>query len=87
MPIQEAVAMVIITCVLLFGTLGFTSLVLKHRRTMAEIKYGGERRQQSDTNEGHLIEKVDHMADRLAVLEQIAIDPAAKTAREIEDLR
>lgn len=86
MPVGEVIAILFVTSLFAFSVLGIFSMFLKHRRSMAEIKYGS-REKQPDTEKAQLVEKMEHMADRLAVLEQIATDPAAKTAREIESLR
>ncbi|KEO89014.1 hypothetical protein EH31_13285 [Erythrobacter longus] len=70
------------------GIMGLTSMFLSHRRSMAEIKYGKSDREVALTEEnGELRETVSLMQDRLAVLEQIATDPARRTADEIEKLR
>lgn len=70
------------------GVMGLTSMLLSHRRSMAEIKHSKSDREAvlSDEN-NELRETVSLMQDRLAVVEQIAIDPATRTAREIEQLR
>jgi hypothetical protein len=70
------------------GIMGLTSMFLSHRRSMAEIKYGKTDLEVALGEENsELRETVSLMQDRLAVLEQIAIDPARRTANEIEKLR
>ncbi len=77
--------------VLIFGgssIWGITDSVLKHRRKMAELKYGRSEKEALLTNEkAELTETVTHLQDRIAVLERIATDPARRTAEEIERLR
>lgn len=89
MPIEEMILNMMLVAALFFGVLGMTSLFLSHRRKMAEIKHGSgtdnERVLAHENTE--LRETVSLMQDRLAVLEQIAIDPARRTAEEIERLR
>ena len=61
---------------------------LKHRRKMAELRYGrSDREQQLAADKLELKETVAMLQDRLAVLETIATDPARRTADEIERLR
>lgn len=86
MPAQEAVAMIFVSVSFFVGIWGVTDTILKHRREMAAMKNGRDT-DRLRSEKAELIEKVEHMADRLAVLERIATDPAAKTAAEIEKLR
>ncbi|MEL7188754.1 MAG: hypothetical protein AAGK17_04305 [Pseudomonadota bacterium] len=67
---------------------GVVHTILDHRKEMAELKFehAGESKQLTDEN-SELKETIDHMKDRIAVLERIATDPAERTARAIEDLR
>lgn len=70
------------------GIWGVTDTVLKHRRKMAEIKYGrSDKEAQLAADKVELKETVAMLQDRLAVLETIATDPARRTAEEIERLR
>ncbi len=88
MPPQEAVAMILITVSLIIGVWGTIDSILKHRRKMAEIKYGRSDRETALSSEkAELRETVAMLQDRLAVLETIATDPARRTAEEIERLR
>ncbi len=67
---------------------GITDTVLKHRREMAQIKYGrSDQEARLMAEKSDLVETVAHMKDRIAVLERIATDPARRTAEEIELLR
>ncbi len=67
---------------------GITDSILSHRREMAQIKFGqSEREAELSAENAELVETVEHMKDRLAVLETIATDPAKRTADEIEKLR
>ena len=89
MPIEELFLNAMLVILGFAGVMGLTSMFLSHRRQMAEIKHGsnapGERSLAHENTE--LRETVELMQDRLAVLEQIAIDPARRTAEEIEKLR
>lgn len=88
MPIQEAMAMIFITIALFVGVATIFNSFLSHRREMAKIKSGQNDHQGQLANQNtELRETVSLMQDRIAVLEQIATDPATRTAREIEDLR
>jgi hypothetical protein len=82
---------IILFFVMIFGgsaIWGITDTVLKHRRKMAEIKYGRSDREARLTDEkADLKDTVSLMQDRIAVLERIATDPARRTADEIERLR
>lgn len=40
-----------------------------------------------DTENERRAQQIDRLEDRIAVMERIATDPAARTAREIESLR
>ena len=67
---------------------GITDTVLKHRRKMAEIKFGrSDKEAQLSADKAQLKETVAMLEDRMAVLETIATDPARRTAEEIEKLR
>lgn len=87
MPIHEAITMVIVIAIISFG--GFLTIdsVLSHRRKMAQIKFDQSGANSSASENAELRETVEHLQDRLAVLETIATDPARRTADEIEDLR
>ena len=88
MPVTEAIAMIFVTIALFVGVTTIISTVLRHRREMAQIKYGqGEREAALLEAKAALKETVSMMQDRIAVLEQIATDPARRTADEIERLR
>ena len=85
----EALAMIVMSVVFCTAVAAMTNMVLSHRREMTRIKFGGDNRESSDVrleNE-ELKETVGLLQDRLAVLEQIATDPARRTAEEIERLR
>ena len=67
---------------------GTVDSILKHRRKMAQIKYGrSDREAQLAADKEQLKETVAMLEDRMAVLETIATDPARRTAEEIEKLR
>ena len=86
--VHEMVAMIMMTMFLSMGAWGITDTVLKHRRKMAEIKFGqSDREAQLTHDKVELKETVAMLQDRLAVLETIATDPARRTAEEIEKLR
>ena len=88
MPPQEAVAMIFVTVSFFVAIWGITDSILKHRRKMAEIKFGRSDREASlAQDKAELKETVAMLQDRLAVLETIATDPARRTAEEIERLR
>ena len=88
MPLEEVFLNTLLVVLAFAGVLGLTSMFLSHRRSMAEIKYGRSDRETALSAENtELRETVDLMQDRLAVLEQIAVDPARRTADEIEKLR
>ena len=84
MPIHEAVTLVLVLAILSTGAFVTLNALLEHRRKMAEIKHGSGRRALENEE---LRETVGMLQDRLAVLEQIATDPARRTAAETEDLR
>jgi|GEM_PF-2134503 len=88
MPVEEMFLNALLVVLVFSGVMGITSMFLSHRRNMAEIKHGRSDREAvlSDEN-NELRETVSLMQDRLAVLEQIATDPARRTADEIEKLR
>ena len=90
MPIEEMILTMMLVIFAFAGTLGLASMFLSHRRKMAEIKYGTGSKKGDPALErenSDLKETVSLMQDRIAVLEQIATDPATRTAREIEQLR
>ena len=88
MPLEEVFLNTLLVVLAFSGVLGLTSMFLSHRRNMAEIKYGRSDREAMLSEVNHeLRETVGLMQDRLAVLEQIATDPARRTADEIEKLR
>lgn len=88
MPIHEAAAMVLVMAILSIGAFLTIDSILSHRRKMAEIKHGRSEKEASlIAKNDDLRETVEIMQDRIAVLEQIAIDPANRTAEEIEKLR
>ena len=83
----EALAMIVMTMIVC-GTLGgIIAISLKHRREMAKIEYGANRPAELSAPASELEDTVSLMQDRLVVLEQIATDPARRTADEIERLR
>ena len=87
MPWTEMFLNALLVVLAFSGVLGLTSMFLSHRRQMAEIKHGTNRDPELARENVELKETVSLMQDRLAVLEQIAIDPARRTAEEIEKLR
>ncbi|EAQ27723.1 hypothetical protein NAP1_09022 [Erythrobacter sp. NAP1] len=88
MPIGEVFLNAMLVILAFSGVLGLTSMFLSHRREMARIKSGNQSRSAALTHENiELKETVSLMQDRIAVLEQIAVDPARRTADEIEKLR
>lgn len=88
MPLEEIFLNTLLVVLAFSGVLGLTSMFLSHRRRMAEIKHGSSDREAALSEENaELRETVTLMQDRLAVLEQIAVDPARRTAEEIEKLR
>ena len=87
MPVEEMILNILLVVGLFTGILGMTSMVLSHRRRMAEIKYGNAENPKLAIENTELKETVSLMQDRIAVLEQIATDPARRTADEIERLR
>ena len=87
MPIEEMILNLVLVIAVFAGVLGMTSMFLSHRRRMAEIKYGGSQTPAIVHQNTELKETVSMMQDRIAVLEQIATDPARRTAEEIERLR
>ena len=65
--------------------MGLTGMFLSHRGTIAKITFGRSDRESALSEENNeLCETVSLMQDLLAMLEQIAIDPARQTADEIE---
>ncbi|WP_299193765.1 hypothetical protein [uncultured Erythrobacter sp.] len=87
MPIEELFLNAMLVILGFAGVMGLTSMFLSHRRQMAEIKYGSKTDEALTHENIELRETVEIMQDRLAVLEQIAVDPARRTAEEIERLR
>ena len=87
MPIHEAITMVLVMAMLSFGGFLTIDTILSHRRKMAQIKFDQSGASSSARENAELRETVEHLQDRLAVLETIATDPARRTAAEIEDLR
>ncbi|MEO1220500.1 MAG: hypothetical protein AAFY42_04000 [Pseudomonadota bacterium] len=88
MPLAEAVAMIFVCIAFFVGCWGIIDSVLKHRRKMFELKQEQGAKDERLTQENtELRETVSLMQDRIAVLEQIAVDPARRTADEIEKLR
>lgn len=87
MPIEEFLLNSMLVIVAFTGVLGLTSMFLSHRRQMASIKHGATADKAIREENIELRETISLMQDRLAVLEQIAIDPARRTAEEIERLR
>ena len=87
MPWSEMVLTILLLVFAFSGVLGITSMVLSHRRQMAEIKHNKQADPALVQENTELRETVSLMQDRIAVLEQIAVDPARRTAEEIEKLR
>jgi hypothetical protein len=52
-----------------------------------EMREAGQNKAQLIEQNARLTNLVERLEDRIAVLERIAVDPAERTAREIEDLR
>ena len=87
MPIEEMILNMMLVILGFAGILGLTSMLLSHRRQMASIKHGATADDATARENVELRETISLMQDRLAVLEQIAVDPAKRTADEIEKLR
>jgi len=87
MPIEEMILNMMLVILGFAGVLGLTSMLLSHRRQMASIKHGSTADEALTRENVELRETISLMQDRLAVLEQIAVDPAKRTAEEIEKLR
>lgn len=88
MPIEEMILNAMLVILGFAGVMGLTSMFLSHRRQMAKIKAGATDANFALEHENtELRETISLMQDRLAVLEQIAVDPARRTADEIEKLR
>ncbi|MHA7819660.1 MAG: hypothetical protein ACX930_08460 [Erythrobacter sp.] len=87
MPTEEAVTVVLVTAFLSSAAWLTIKTFLNHRLEMARIKKGQPRNAAIERENLELKETVSLMQDRIAVLEQIAIDPARITAEEIERLR
>ncbi|MEL6530290.1 MAG: hypothetical protein AAFQ27_10025 [Pseudomonadota bacterium] len=84
MQIHESVMMVLVLVIISTGMFATINAFLSHRREMAAIKRGAAGKDRENTE---LRETVEMLQDRLVVLESIAIDPARRTADEIEKLR
>ena len=69
-----------------FAAWGMWDSWLKHRTRLLELE-GGEAVARLTSEKAELTDKVEMLEDRMAVLEQIATDPARRTAEEIEKLR
>ena len=52
-----------------------------------EMREAGQNKAQLIEQNARLTNLVERLEERIAVLERIAVDPAERTAREIEDLR
>lgn len=87
MPVTELIMNILLLVFLFAGVLGLTSMFLSHRQRMAQIKSGDGEKSSTARENIELRETVSLMQDRIAVLEQIATDPARRTAEEIELLR
>ncbi len=87
MPIEEMILNAMLVILAFAGVMGLTSMFLSHRREMASIKHGTKGDEATIQENIELRETVSLMQDRIAVLEQIATDPARRTAEEIEKLR
>ncbi len=84
---EETFTAILIVALISFATWMTINTILEHRREMAKIKRGADTAPQLAQDNIELRETVGIMQDRLAVLEQITIDPALRTAKEIEELR
>ena len=64
---------------------------MRHRRAIRGLpngELGASRQVELLSNENHGLKgQVSRLEERIAVLERIATDPSARTAREIEELR
>ncbi|MEM7780983.1 MAG: hypothetical protein AAF697_11395 [Pseudomonadota bacterium] len=88
MPVEEMILNAMLVIFVFSGVMGLSGMFFKHRREMAKIKAqtsGANPALEHENSE--LRETVSLMQDRIAVLEQIAVDPARRTAEEIESLR
>ena len=52
-----------------------------------EMREAGQNKAQLIEQNARLTDLVERLEERIAVLERIAVDPAERTAREIEELR
>ena len=52
-----------------------------------EMREAGQNNSRLVEQNARLTDLVERLEDRIAVLERIAVDPAERTARDIEDLR
>ena len=87
MPIEEMILNMMLVILGFAGVMGLASMFLSHRRQMASIRHGASADDATKRENIELRETISLMQDRLAVLEQIAVDPAKRTAEEIEKLR
>lgn len=86
MPKEFFIAMMIFAFVGPLALWGIWDSWLKHREKLAGL-YGGDRVAKLKSENTELNDKVEMLEDRMAVLEQIAVDPARRTADEIKKLR
>ena len=85
-PKEFFIAMMILAMVGPLALWGIWDSWLKHKEKLAEL-HGGEKVARLTSENTELNDKVEMLEDRMAVLEQIAVDPARRTAEEIEKLR
>jgi hypothetical protein len=86
MPEEFFFALTILAFVGPLALWGIWDSWLKHRAKLAKI-YSGDKVARLTSENTELNDKVEMLEDRMAVLEQIAVDPARRTADEIEKLR
>ncbi|MEL6540998.1 MAG: hypothetical protein AAFP79_10200 [Pseudomonadota bacterium] len=88
MPKEVYIVMMVCAVFFPFALWGMWDSLLRHRQKLAELDLGrGENQNRLENENAELRETVEHMQDRLSVLETIATDPAQRTADEIEALR
>ena len=83
-----AITIVFVTAIITIGVVLKSMVDARYRRGLRKDELGGSRQIEllSSENAG-LKGQVSRLEERIAVLERIATDPAARTAREIEQLR
>ena len=91
---DDEIAVFIVIMTVLVATAMLILNWMRGRQRLAEIRAGTAHRPESareiellSSENAGLKGKVGRLEERLSVLERIATDPAARTAREIESLR